>query len=305
MKKLAVPYILLAGILWGCIGIFVRRLNVLGISSMQIVALRALAAAVGMLIFLLVYDRKLLKIRWKDLWCFLGTGLCSILFFNFCYFKAVTLTTMSVASVLLYTAPAFVMVLSFFLFKEKITVRKICALVMTVAGCALVTGLLGIGTNGLSVGISPESITLSGLLYGLGAGIGYALYSIFSRFAMEKGYHTFTIIFYTFLITFVGCLFFTDIRPVGKLLVSSPENLFFCILFGLLATVIPYITYTIGLTYVENGVASILASIEPVTATLLGVILYHESMNFGNLAGLIIVLGALAMIFLHGSNEQI
>ncbi len=305
MKKLAVPYILLAGILWGCIGIFVRRLNVLGISSMQIVALRALAAAVGMLIFLLVYDRKLLKIRWKDLWCFLGTGLCSILFFNFCYFKAVTLTTMSVASVLLYTAPAFVMVLSFFLFKEKITVRKICALVMTVAGCALVTGLLGIGTNGLSVGISPESITLSGLLYGLGAGIGYALYSIFSRFAMEKGYHTFTIIFYTFLITFVGCLFFTDVRPVGKLLVSSPKNLFFCILFGLLATVIPYITYTIGLTYVENGVASILASIEPVTATLLGVILYHESMNFGNLAGLIIVLGALAMIFLHGSNEQI
>lgn len=305
MKKLAVPYILLAGILWGCIGIFVRRLNVLGISSMQIVALRALAAAVGMLGFLLVYDRKLLKIRWKDLWCFLGTGLCSILFFNFCYFKAVTLTTMSVASVLLYTAPAFVMGLSFFLFREKITVRKICALVMTVAGCALVTGLLSIGANGLSVGISPESITLSGLLYGLGAGIGYALYSIFSRFAMEKGYHTFTIIFYTFLITFVGCLFFTDVRPVGKLLVSSPENLFFCILFGFLATVIPYITYTIGLTYVENGVASILASIEPVTATLLGVILYHESMNFGNLAGLIIVLGALAMIFLHGSNEQI
>lgn len=305
MKKLAVPYILLAGILWGCIGLFVRRLNVLGISSMQIVALRALAAAVGMLGFLLIYDRKLLKIRWKDLWCFLGTGLCSILFFNFCYFKAVTLTTMSVASVLLYTAPAFVMVLSFFLFQEKITLQKVCALVMTVAGCALVTGLLGIGAGGLSIGISPESITLTGLLYGLGAGIGYALYSIFSRFAMQKGYHPFTIIFYTFLITFAGCLVFTDIRSVGKLLVSSRENLLFCILFGLLETVIPYITYTIGLTYVENGIASILASIEPVTATLLGVILYHESMNFGNLAGLIIVLGALAMIFLHGNNEEI
>ncbi len=303
MKKLAVPYILLAGILWGCIGLFVRRLNVLGISSMQIVALRALSAAVGMFGFLLVYDRKLLKIRWKDLWCFLGTGLCSILFFNFCYFKAVTLTTMSVASVLLYTAPAFVMVLSFLFFKEKVTVRKICALVMTVVGCALVTGLLSIGAGGLSIGISPESITLSGLLYGLGAGIGYALYSIFSRFAMQKGYHPFTITFYTFAIAFVGCLFFTDIRPVGKLLVSSPGNFFFCILFGLLATVIPYITYTIGLTYVENGIASILASIEPVTATLLGVILYHESMTLGNLAGLIIVLGALAMIFLHGNNE--
>ena len=97
--KLAPLLIVSAGILWGCMGLFVRRLNALGLASMEVVALRAVVTSVLMFLFLLVYDRQLLKIGWKDLWCFLGTGVCSILFFNFCYFKAMELTALPFSTI--------------------------------------------------------------------------------------------------------------------------------------------------------------------------------------------------------------
>ena len=82
MKKFAGVLILIAGVLWGSMGLFVRTLNEKGLVSMEIVGLRAAVTTVALFLFLLVFDRKLFWIRWKDLWCFIGTGICSIVFFN-------------------------------------------------------------------------------------------------------------------------------------------------------------------------------------------------------------------------------
>ncbi|MGN0426289.1 MAG: DMT family transporter [Agathobacter sp.] len=283
MKKAAPFLIVLAGVLWGSMGLFVRTLNEKGLQSMDIVALRAVVTAVALFVFLLFYDRRLFRIRVKDLWCFLGTGICSILFFNYCYFKAIMLTSLSVAAVLLYTAPAFVMVLSFFLFKEKLTKRKCVSLVMTFASCVLVTGIVG-DSVGLSAG---------GLLAGLGAGFGYALYSIFGRYALEKGYHSLTITFYTFVVAAVGTFFLADIPRVAETVTADAPMLLFAVAFGVLCTVVPYLTYTIGLKYVENSKASIIASIEPVTATLLGCMCFHEEFTVEGILGSILVLCAM------------
>ena len=80
-KKLATVYILLAGILWGCMGLFVRPLDGKGLSSWDIVFIRALGTAVLLGLYILVTDRKRFRIRLKDIWCFLGSGLLSIVFF--------------------------------------------------------------------------------------------------------------------------------------------------------------------------------------------------------------------------------
>lgn len=285
MKKFAPILILIAGVLWGSMGLFVRTLNAQGLASMEIVDLRASVTAAALFVYLLVFDRKLLKIRWKDMWCFLGTGICSIVFFNYCYFKAITLTSLSVAAILLYTAPAIVMVLSYFLFGEKLTKRKLLSLVMTFAGCVLVTGIL----------TEKGSVTAGGILVGLGAGLGYALYSIFSRYALAKGYASLTITFYTFLIAAIGSCFLADMGKVAQVATGSSGSFFFCLAFGVLCTVVPYLTYTMGLQYVENGKASIIASIEPVTATLLGAALFHEKLTVSGVLGVVLVLVALAL----------
>ena len=286
MKKIrSFIYILLSGMLWGCMGVFVRVLNKQGIASMDIVFLRAIVTAVAMVIYLFIFHRRMLKIHWKDFWCFLGTGIASITFFNFCYFKAIMMTSLSVAAVLLYTAPAIVMILSYILFREAFTVRKVIAIVMTFFGCMLVTGMLG----------QQQAITTTGLLYGLGAGLGYAFYSIFSRYALEKGYHSLTITCYTFIVTTVVSVFFTNVSKVSMVVFSSPLYVMLTVALGLICTVAPYLLYTLGLQEVDNSHAAIIASIEPVTATVLGFVVFGEDITVVKMMGMILVLGGMAV----------
>lgn len=283
MKKLAPLFLLSAGILWGSMGIFVRNLNKMGFDSMDIVALRAVVTFSTLFLYMVLFKRKLLKIHPKDLWCFAGTGICSIVFFNLCYFKAIMLTSLSMAAVLLYTAPVIVMILSYFLFQEKFTKRKMTALLMTFIGCVLVTGIL-----------SETSVTsVAGILTGLGAGLGYALYSIFGRYALEKGYHSLTITFYTFFIAAVAsCGMNGGMRIIGSAFQDFRMGVF-SFVFGILCTVIPYLFYTLGLTYTENGKAAILASVEPATASIIGIFVFHENISVSETAGILLVFGAL------------
>ncbi|MGN0436601.1 MAG: DMT family transporter [Wujia sp.] len=285
MKKVSPFLVLSAGILWGMIGIFVRRLNTMGFASMDIVAIRAATTVLLLFLFLFFYDKKMLKIRLKDIWCFLGTGILSIVFFNYCYFKAITMTSLSVAAILLYTAPAIVMILSAIIFHEKITMVKLVSLVATFLGCVLVTGLVGT-ESGLSAG---------GILVGLGAGLGYALYSIFSRFAIKKGYHSLTISFYTFFFAVIGTIPLCDRSAILDGCFKDIDTVGFCMLFGLVSTVIPYIVYTLGLKDMDNSQAAIIASVEPMTATLLGVLVYHEELLLQHVIGVLLVLGAIIL----------
>jgi len=290
MRKVAPLFILISGILWGCIGLFVRPLNEAGLHSMEIVAIRAFVTLISMFIFLLVFDRSLLKIHLKDIWCFFGTGICSIVFFNFCYFSCISLTSLSVAAVLLYTAPVMVMVLSFLLFKEPLSIFKIVALIMTIPGCVLVTGVFG----------NSQTVSYNGILVGLGAGLGYALYSIFGRFAIERGYGSLTITFYTFLFASVACCFIVDYRAILTVTTSDFKMALLCGSFGIICTVLPYLLYTLGLNYTDNGKASIIASIEPVTASLLGVLVFHEKISACGILGIaFVILGVIICNIKH------
>lgn len=284
MRKLAPFMILSAGVMWGCMGAAVRTLSAIGLDSMQIVSIRAILTCVVMGIVLLCYKPNLFRIQWKDMWCFLGTGLCSVLFFNFCYFRAIQTVSLSVAAILLYTAPSFVMVMSLVLFKEQLSVPKVIALVLTFMGCVCVTGVFS----------DTIELTWIGILTGLGAGFGYALYSIFSRYALQRGYHTFTITFYTFLFASVGSLFFVSPKELLLKATASSTTILLCVGVAIIGTVLPYMTYTLGLSGVENGQASIMASIEPVTATILGIILFNEPLTFFGILGVcLVVLGLL------------
>lgn len=103
MKTKAYLYIISAAVCWGLIGLFVRTLAAQGFSSMQIVALRSLAAAICVTLPLLQSGSAALRIRLRDLWLFVGTGICSLVFFNYCYFNAMQQTSLAVAALLLYT----------------------------------------------------------------------------------------------------------------------------------------------------------------------------------------------------------
>ena len=283
-KTKACLCILLAGTLWGMIGIFFNLLSGLGFTQMQVVAIRAVTAALVLGAYILVRDPALLRVRLRDCWCFVGTGIISLVFFNWCYFTAMETTSLAVAAVLLYTAPVFVMLFSAVLFREPIGRQKVLALVMTFAGCLLVAGMPGGGS------VSPR-----GFLTGLGAGVGYALYSIFSRFALEKGYSSATISLYTFLFAGAAALPLSRLWEAGALLVR-PEAAAGALGIGVLCCVFPYLLYTRGLAGVETGQAAIMATVEPAVAALVSFALYGESLLGAKGAGILLIFAAVAVL---------
>ena len=279
--------VMLAGCLWGTTGLFLDRLYAAGLNTMQICVLRSAFTALLMLALILIRDHKLLRVRLRHLWCFVGSGVFSILFFNYCYFNAIQESGMAVAATLLYTAPVFVMLFSLPLFGEKITSRKLLALVLTVGGCVLVSGIVAGAGN----------FTTRGLLLGLGAGLGYGLYSIFTRFAIRRGYSSLTITIYTFAIATVGGLFLADVPALGQALAAGSWPLVGRLtVYSLVTTVGPYMLYNTGLRHIENSKAAVLAAVEPICAALLGFFVLHQQPSLIEWAGIALVLIALLVL---------
>ena len=276
-------YILAAGVLWGTIALFFNHLADLGLTRFQIMLLRVSVAAICLGIYIALTNRDLFKIELKDWWIFFGTGICSLMFFNYCYFTCIAMVSVSVAAVLLYTAPMMVMVMSIVLFKEKFTAKKGVVVLMTFLGCVLVTGLS-----------SGNSIGATGILVGLGAGFGYALYSIFSTYGLRK-YHSITITFYTFVLATIGTLPLSNIGQLAPML-SNPSVVLNGLGLGIFACMFPYLLYTRGLTGVVASHASVMATVEPVVATIIGVTVFHEAMTATKLLGIVLILAGIVVL---------
>lgn len=285
------PHIMVgtAAALWGCIGLFSEYLNDEGFTSIEIVALRAISATLILSVYLQLKQPHLFRIKISDSKYFVGTGIVSITFFNWCYFTAIRETSLSVAVMLLYTAPAFVVIMSRFFFKEPMTHKKVFALVLTIIGTAFVVGFLPAGRT---------DFTFFGILTGVGAGFGYALYSIFSKYALEI-YRPLTIVFYTFLFASVFLILTSGILSVEFFSRISDSRILVMIAgLGFFPTVLAYLLYTEGLKKMETGNAAITAMLEPVTASIFGVALFNEVLSALQIAGVFLILSAVFIIHL-------
>lgn len=293
MKQKAAFSVILAGVLWGIISIFIKTLSSSGFSSLQIAMLRMTTAAVIFTAVIAIKDPSKLTIRLKDIWLFAGTGIVSVVLFNTCYFYTMINSQASVAVVLLYTSPVFIMLLSALIYKEKITLKKVIALALTFAGCVLVTGLLG----------GSYRVTPVILLTGLGAGLFYALYTIFGRAALKK-YDTATVTVYTFIFATLGSIPLGNPMETVRLLKINPVMILWCIGIGIVSTVLPYFLYTWGLQRMESGKAAILVAVEPVVGAVMGMTLYHEPHGVLKLVGMTMILCAIIILSLGDSVKN-
>ena len=277
--------ILLSGILWGVISLFIRPLSAAGLSAMQICFVRLLFAMPIFLLAALAFSPAHLRIRLRDVWIFLGTGVVSVLLFNYFYFYTIIHSEASVAVVLLYTSPIFVMILSAVLFKEKVGAEKIIALAMTFVGCILVSGVTSGGA----------SLTPLVAAFGILSGLFYALYTIFGTFGLRR-YDPLTVTAYTFLFAFCASLPVSDLGGTFSLLFATPSLWLLCAGIGIISTVLPYFFYTWGLKKMEPSRAAILVAVEPLVGCLLGMIFYGEAHDFPKILGIVFVLGAILLL---------
>ena len=278
--------VILAGICWGIIGVFTRSMSNHGLSSIQITASRCFVVAICLIIYLTVKDRKKLVIDIKDIWYFAGTGIISIIFFNTFYFITINKTTLSLASILLYTAPSFVMIMSTILFKEKVTKQKLIALCLAFLGCVFTTGLLS--NNKINV-------SLMGIITGVASGFFYALYSIFGSIALKK-YHPMTVTVYTFIVASIAIIPFCNIGQLINLSLYNTNLLLNILLIGIISTLIPFLAYTKGLERLEAGKAAVVAFVEPMVATFTGIVVFKEVLTYKNVIGIILIFIAIVLL---------
>lgn len=280
---------ILSGIMWGSAGIFVRKLSELGLNSVSIVETRIIVAIIIIIAGLLCSDKKLLKIKLKDLWIFICAGIFSMLGLNLCYNFAINELTLSLSAVLLSLAPIFVLILASILFKEKLTLQKTVCAILALIGCILSSGVLE--------EVGAMKWTTIGIIIGTLGAFFYGTYSIFSKIAMLKGYHSFTVTIYSLMAVGIALLPFTDWLKVWEIIQIDPAPMSgFLLLHSLLTSVLPYICFTVALNYVEAGKVAILASGEPIAAMLFGIFFYQEIPTILSLIGLFTVLFALGLL---------
>jgi drug/metabolite transporter (DMT)-like permease len=291
MKNKPLIMVLAAGTLWGFMGVFARHLNSEGFGAMEVAQGRITTGLILTGLYLLLFDQKSLKVRLKDVWCFLGSGIGSVLFFAICYFNALNYTSLAVASILAYTAPIFVMIMSLLLFKEKMSRQKVIGLFLAFFGCVFVSG---IGED--------AKVSWTGILLGLGSGFAYALYSIFGRYAINRGYGAWTLTFYSFLFCSIGCAFLSDWDLMITTVESDVSILLWILGLGFITAFLPYVLYSIALEKMESSKATILASVEPVVGTLCGVFVFHEPITILGVIGIAMVLGAIVVLNTKSKN---
>ena len=277
--------IILAGTCWGVISIFINYLSAAGLGEMQISFLRQFFAVLVFALVILTRDRTKFRIPVKDLGLIMLVGFINGVLFNFLYFYTIVHSRASIAVVLLYTSPVFVIILARIFFKEKITRNKFIALVLTVVGCVFVTGVLGEGYT------PPAAAILTGVLTGL----AYALNNILTSAAVKKN-DPLTVTMYTLLFSFMFLIPFSGLNSLTAMCRANPMILAVAFLMCLVTAVLAQYFFSVGLKLIESGKAAIYGATEPIVGSLVGIFIFHEESNLMKIIGIIMVIAAILII---------
>lgn len=277
--------VLAAASLWGTLGYFGRRLYPLGITPLELASVRATIGLLGLALWAARTPARL-RIRPRDLPFFALYGAIAVALFQWLYFATIQRTTLANAAALLYTAPAFVVLLARAAGDQRVTRPQLAALAMVLAGVFLVTGAAASLAGGSS------RISAAALALGLGSGLTYGLYTVFGKRALAR-YDAVQTVFWAFAF---GALALSLAAPPWRPFIAHPGAASLLVALGLLPTLAAYLLYIAALRRLPAATAAMLATIEPVVATLIGVALLGETMGPGQAAGVALIVAAALLL---------
>jgi len=285
-------FVVLAAMCWGLAGGIGGILTAEGWSSLVVSFYRGLIGLLFVLIWLALRPHNSGLGNWR-LWgwsILAGVGVAGNFAF---YFRSIAEGSVAVAVTLMYCAPVFVFLISFVLKLERASLFKWCAMAMVIMGVMLLTGLYDIDT---------DDVTPVAAGAGLLSGLSYAIFIFGFKYAVPHGSPQ-AILFIAFGVLVSILIGFVDIEQTVSVL-SSP-NWFLFVLLGVLGAGISFILYIVGLKYTAPTLVAIVAMVEPVTASLFGIVVLDENLSalqfFG--MGLIIVTVTVLSRYTSSQNE--
>ncbi|AHY45318.1 EamA-like transporter family [Rubrobacter radiotolerans] len=274
-----------AATIWGTLGLVAKLVYDEGVSVQALVATRAVGAFLVIFAFLLFSGRlAVLKVEGRDLLSLVPLGVVSIGGFYLLYFYTIQESEVGVAAVLLYSSPAFVVLLARVFLGELLTPPKLLALFMTLTGILLVVGVTSPG----DLAVRPLIV-----LTGLGAGLSYGLYSIVGK-PLTRRLPTAAITCHMLGVGAVILLVFA--LPSLHTLFGLPVGIYAVLAASALVhTALAYALYTAGLVRLEAGQAAIVAAVEPVVAGAVGFVFLSEELTAVKVLGALLVVGGAAI----------
>ncbi len=291
MKNISTVFVLLAALCWGLSGGIGGILLAEGWNGLVVTFYRG---AIGLL-FVIAW----LGLRPRGsglanprLWfwsAIAGVGVAGN--FGF-YFASIAEGSVAVAATLMYCAPVFVFLVSIALKMEKPSLPKWAAMAMVLAGVVLLTGIHEMGVDG----VTPIA-ALTGLL----SGVSYAVFIFGFKNAAPHGspQAILAIAFTTLVILLVGMV---DTDQTIAVLGTPSWPLF--VILGVLGAGISFILYIVGLNHTTPAVASMLAIVEPVTASLFGVVVLDESLVGRQILGMALILITVTALSVYSSRRK-
>jgi len=205
------------------------------------------------------------------------------------YFVSIAQGSVAVAATLMYCAPVFVYLVSFALKLESPTVLKLAAIAVVMIGIILLTRIYDIGAGG---------VTPSGAGAGLLAGLSYAVFIFGFKYAAPHGSPQ-AILVIAFAALAAILIWPADADQTVAAL-STPSWPLFAAL-GVLGAGLSFILYIVGLKHTAPAVASIVAMVEPATASLFGVMVLDESLAGAQIFGMALILVTVTALSVHSS----
>jgi drug/metabolite transporter, DME family len=285
-----------AASIWGTLGFFAKILYAEGVSFEALVAVRALVGWVAMLLFvLLARGVGSLWVARRDFLFLVPLGLIGIGAFYLLYFFTVRESTVGTAAILLYSSPAFVSLLAWIFLREALGVLRVLALTLTFGGIFLVVG-----------GYDPAALEVGPLVLatGLLSGLTYGLYSIFGKPVAGR---LDPAVILSYALGFGVLLLVLFALPTFYTLVGlSSGSYALLFMLAVVHTSLAFGLYTVGLKRLDAGQAAIVATVEPVVAGAIGVVLLGETLTAPKVLGALLVLAgaALAQVRLEKASRR-
>lgn len=295
MAQKAYLELISGSILFGMVGVFLA--NIHGMSTGSIIFYKHFAGIIFLSIYFLMTGRTALLRPAKRKSYLLLLGLFNT-FTVFAYFICIRYTTLSVAILLLYTAPMYVTLLSPVFLKEKVRIMGIIALLFSLAGIIFI-----VDPTGMVSQVNLGGKNLIGIVAGIISGICFAGVIITVRY-LKDDYTGPAQLFWS---TFIGILMLAP----AALDITIPlltENITMIILFAFVNTAVASILYISGMTKLPAQTSSIIALMEPVSVIFFDHVLLHTPVFFNTMAGCLFILLGAALASLknvHGINENI
>ena len=277
--------IALAATSWGTTGTATTLLVRDAAMTPLVIGVVRLAVA-AVVLALLARLRGPLSVARADVGPCIAMGACMAVF-QAGYFTAVVLVGVALAALIaICSAPLTIAVLARVALGERLSPRGIIALAVGVIG----TALLIVGPRGVAE-VGPRFAV--GVALALTAGVAYAVYVVIAKASLART-RPLPLAAATFLagaVWLAPVLLWADV-PARQLVVGWPLLLYL----GVVATGLAYAAYTTGLTSVSAAAAGLVSLLEPLTATVLGVVIFHERLGGLGILGAVLLGSALIVL---------